>query len=367
VDRVRFGILGAANIARKNWKAIYNSGNATVVGVASRDRERCQRFIDECQQEAPMDKVPRAFSSYEELLACPEVDAVYLPIPTGVRKEWALRAAALGKHIVCEKPCTPTVADLEEILAACRRNNVQFMDGVMFMHSRRLSRMKEVLDDGTSVGALKRITSAFSFGSTPEFFAENIRTDSLLEPLGCLGDLGWYCIRFTLWAMNWRLPLHVTGRAHAQANRPGNPAAVPADFSGEMYFGDGVSAGFYCSFLAENQQWAILSGSRGYLQLPDFVLPFQADELGFSVQQTAFKPQGCDFRMEAREASYLVPESSQGRPDAQESNLFRNFSEQVRSGNVNPLWPEIALKTQKITCACFESARQDGRAVPVTT
>jgi len=359
-SKVRFGILGAANIARKNWKGIQCSGNTTVVAVASRDPERGKRFVDECQAEVPMETKSRVFDSYEELLADDSVEAVYLPLPTGLRKEWVLRAAAAGKHVICEKPCACTVKDLEEMLEACRQNGVQFMDGVMFMHSQRLSRMKEVLADGKSVGSLKRITSAFTFGSSPSFFSTNIRTHSLLEPLGCLGDLGWYCIRLTLWAMNWQMPRQVLGRAHAEISREG-AAPVPTDFSGELVFDDGISASFYCSFITENQQWAILSGSRGYLQVQDFVLPFDGPELTFTAQNTTFKPVGCDFRMVPRETSFKVDEFSQGHTTAQEANLFRIFCNQVRTGSVNLLWPEIALKTQKVTNACFESAGQNSR------
>src|SRR5207244_5626602 len=103
---------------------------------------------------------------------------VYIPIPTGVRKEWVLRAAAEGKHVLCEKPCSVTLADLEEMINACRRNRVQFMDGVMFMHSLRLTRLREMLDEGQSVGSLKRITSAFSYRASPQDLAANIRGDA---------------------------------------------------------------------------------------------------------------------------------------------------------------------------------------------
>jgi len=85
---------------------------------------------------------PLAYGSYEELLDATDVDAIYIPIPTGVRKEWVIRAAQAGKHVLCEKPCAVTVADLEEMIDACRRHRVQFMDGVMFMHSRRLERVR---------------------------------------------------------------------------------------------------------------------------------------------------------------------------------------------------------------------------------
>src|SRR5436853_2477232 len=140
--KLRFGFLGAADIARKNWKAVRNSGNATVSAVASRDLRKARAFIAECQADAPMDKIPAAFGSYEEILSSNEVDAVYIPLPTGLRKEWVLRAAEAGKHVVCEKPCASSAADLREMLDACARRKVQFMDGVMFMHSGRLQKIR---------------------------------------------------------------------------------------------------------------------------------------------------------------------------------------------------------------------------------
>jgi len=361
--KIRWGILGTANIAQKNWKAIQNAGNATVTAVASRALERSRDFIRKCQAEVPMEADPHGFGSYDDLLASPDVDAVYVPLPTGLRKEWVLKAASAGKHVLCEKPCAATVHDLEEMLVACRKHNVQFMDGVMFMHSRRLEMMRDVLKSADGVGAIKRITSAFTFGSTPDFFRGNIRTHSELEPLGCLGDLGWYCIRFALWPMEWQLPQKVTGRIVSQFGRQNSPLPVPTDFSGELIFEHDVSAGFHCSFIAANQQWAKISGDQGYLELEDFVLPFHGPELRFQVQKTAFHVAGCDFQMEPHTRSFTVPEHSHGHPTAQESNLFRNFSNQVLSGSLNPLWPEIALKTQQVAFACLESARQENRPV----
>src|SRR5260221_8171530 len=153
-NKLRWGILSTAQIARKNWKAIRNTGNGTVVAVASRDAGRARQFISECQTEAPMETMPQALGSYEELLASKDIDAVYIPLPTGLRKEWVLCAAQAGKHIVCEKPCATSVADLDEMIEACREHRVQFMDGVMFMHSRRLEALRAVLDDNTSVGGI---------------------------------------------------------------------------------------------------------------------------------------------------------------------------------------------------------------------
>ncbi|MDA1017997.1 MAG: Gfo/Idh/MocA family oxidoreductase, partial [Planctomycetota bacterium] len=110
-DRIcRWGILSTAFIAQKNWKAIANAENSEVAAVASRDASRARRFIDECSFSGPVKHPPRAIGSYEELIAADDIDAVYIPLPTGLRKEWVLRAAEAGKHVVCEKPCGLSVA-----------------------------------------------------------------------------------------------------------------------------------------------------------------------------------------------------------------------------------------------------------------
>ena len=163
IKKLRIGFLSTAGIGRKNWKAIFHSGNCVVAAVASRDLQKSRSFIEECQREFAFTEMPCAFGSYEELITSPAVDAVYVPLPTALRKTWVLRAAAAGKHILCEKPCAASVAELEAMLSACQKHSVQFMDGVMFMHNPRLEKIRKVLNDGKSVGRLRRISSAFTF------------------------------------------------------------------------------------------------------------------------------------------------------------------------------------------------------------
>jgi predicted dehydrogenase len=359
----RFGILGTSNIARKNWDAIRNAGNATLIAVGSRQRERAEQFIRECQASAPFGEPPRP-TTYDELIVNPDIDAMYIPLPTGVRKEWVLRAAAARKHVICEKPCGVNSAELEEILAACRANRVQFMDGVMFMHSARLAAMRKTLDDGQSVGEVRRIMSQFSFLGSDEFLKGNIRTHHELEPLGCLGDLGWYNIRLSLWAMNYELPQQASGRVLTATGHAG-AASVPIEFAGELLFDTGKSAGFYCSFNAENQQWAVISGTKGALHLADFVLPFYGSEARYAVSQPCFSVRGCQFNMEGREQRYSIHEYSNNAPDSQETNLFRHFANLVLSGKPDTTWGEIALKTQRVVDACLRSSQQEGKLVTV--
>jgi len=362
MNKLRFGILSTANIGRQNWKAIFNCGNAIVTAVASRDAARSREFIHKCQQEFPFAAEPAALGSYEQLLASPNVDAVYVPVPTGLRKEWVLRAAAAGKHVVCEKPCGVNLADVQEMVDACRKNRVQFMDGVMFMHSPRLPSIRGVLDDGKSVGPVRWIASAFSFLGTGGFSDNNIRVDGRLEPTGCLGDLGWYCIRFTLWATKWQLPHSVTGRILSQSEPLGGRKPAPTEFSAELFFADGVSAGFYSSFVAALQQWVFVSGRDGWLRMPDFVHPFNGREPAFEVNRM-------EIRVPAAPGTPAPEPGSDpaelGHVTAQNTIMFRNFANQVFSGKLSDAWPMWSLKTQQVLDACFRSAHESGKPVKV--
>jgi predicted dehydrogenase len=352
MNQLRWGILGTAGIARKNWRAIHDSGNSLISAVASRDPARSRRFIADCQRDHSFAAAPAAFGSYEELIASDQVDAVYVPLPTGLRKEWVLRAAAAGKHVLCEKPCGLNLADVREMTGACWKNGVQFMDGVMFMHNPRLQRIREFLDDGKSIGPIRRIMSVFSFAAGANFYDANIRVHSELEPAGCLGDLGWYCLRFALWAMNWQLPHEVTGRILSARGNRLSPSSPPTDFSGELIFGGETSMGFYCSFRAEHQNWVTVGGAKGWLRVPDFVHPASVHEPSFELNQTVQLVKCCDCAGPHSESCAV----------AQDTQMIRNFANQIATGKLNDEWPMWALKTQQVMDACYASARDASRA-----
>ena len=362
--KCRWGFLSTADIGRKNWQAIFHADNAVVTAVASRSEDKAQEFIKDCQSFHPFDPAPRAMGSYEELLSSDEVDAVYVPLPTALRRPWVVKAAEAGKHVLCEKPCGVSKAEVAEMTRACEANGVQFMDGVMFMHSQRLPAMKQVLQNEEEFGKLRRIGIQFSFCGPDEFFTDNIRTHSDLEPAGCLGDLGWYCIRMILWGMDWELPHKVTATILTEAKQPSSPEAVPVEFSAELFFEDGVSASFYCSFITKNQQLVRFCGSKGYLELNDFVLPYLGSELNFDLVKNVFNVHGCDFNMERHATRHSVAEYANSWPSAQETQLIRTFSETVNSGQMDSQWPRYSVATQTVLDACFEAARSQTSVKP---
>jgi predicted dehydrogenase len=361
--KCRWGILSAAGIARKNWRAIATSGNSELKAVAARNRESAVAFIQECQAHTPHPQTPDAVESYEALLSRNDIDAVYIPLPTGVRGEWIRRALESGKHVLAEKPVGLNAEQVQSFIDLANERGKQFMDGVMFMHSHRMKKMREVLEDGSSIGDLKRMAAHFSFRSDEAFLKSNIRVMSQFEPHGCLGDLGWYCIRLILWAKKYQMPCKVTGRVLQWLQGEGSPGKVPGECSGELFYDDGFSASFYCSFLTENQQWAHCSGTRGALQLDDFVLPFYGGEARFETNQAAFVVNGCDFHMHERRTTHLSHEYSEGHDNAQEVEMFRTFSQCVNSGKSDPFWPSVSLKTQRVLDAVLASAQNSSREI----
>jgi predicted dehydrogenase len=205
--------------------------------------------------------------------------------------------------------------------------------------------------------------SHFSFLGNDAFRQDNIRVNGLMEPLGCLGDLGWYNIRLTLWAMNYRMPRQASGRRLATAGKAGSGGEVPTEFSGELFFDNGVSASFYCSFIMQHQQWANIGGTKGFVQVPDFVLPFYGCESAYTVTQAEFDVRGCQFNMNDHTRRIAVAEYSNNAPGSQETNLFHNFAALALSGQPDRTWGEIALQTQRVLDACFESSRRAGELV----
>jgi predicted dehydrogenase len=359
----RWGFLSTAAISRKNWKSIALSSTGVLTAVASRNTDKAQKFIDECAAEVTVTPLPKALGSYDELLACDDVDAVYIALPTALRKPWVIKAAEAGKHVLCEKPIANTTEDAEAMIAACALHGVQFMDGVMFHHSTRLPALRRELDRTTGIGRLRRVASHFSFYGGNAFERENIRVQSELEPHGCLGDLGWYTLCFSLWVMNYEMPEAVVAHMHRTIKGAGSPASVPGEMSGTLFFEGGVSANFFCSFLAENQQLATISGEHGYVTLDDFVLPFYGAELDWSTHQNVLEIDNCRWNMRRHSVRQAVQEYASGESNSQEVNMIRAMNDIVLSGSLNSHWPEISLKTQRILDACRDSAEHAGKRV----
>lgn len=150
---VRFGIVGCANIARKVSRAILLSPNSTIVAIGSRSLEKAAAFA----KNNGFPAAAKAYGSYDAVLDDPDVDAVYVPLPTSLHLHWAVLAARKKKHVLLEKPVALNVGELDEILAACESSGVQYMDATMWMHHPRTAEMKAFLSDAQRFGRIKAV------------------------------------------------------------------------------------------------------------------------------------------------------------------------------------------------------------------
>ncbi len=188
IDPVRWGVLGAANIARRRViPALQRAANSTVLAVASRNLDTATQFADD------MD-VPRPYGSYDALLADPDIDAVYIPLPNHLHVPWAVRAAEAGKHVLCEKPIALTANEARTLLAVRERTGVQICEAFMVRSHPRWHAVKALVDEGR-IGTLETISAHFSYARKT---AENIRSKPQWGG-GALMDIGCYPVFMSRW------------------------------------------------------------------------------------------------------------------------------------------------------------------------
>ncbi|BAU01838.1 hypothetical protein LR48_Vigan10g185400 [Vigna angularis] len=340
--KIRFGFIGCAGIGRRVSRAVALAPNAVLHAVGSRSIDKARAF-------AAANGFPAAakvYGSYEAVLDDPEVDAVYLPLPTSLHVRWAVLAASKKKHVLLEKPVALNVAEFDEIIAACESNGVQLMDGTMWMHHPRTSNMKEFLSDVNRFGQLRSIHSNFTFRASADFLENDIRVKPDLDALGALGDAGWYCLRAILWAANYELPKTVIASRNPERNQVGVILACGAT----LYWEDGKAATFYCSFLSNTSTDITALGTKGTLHVHDFVLPYEENEASFY----AATESGVDEAV-----TKWVPQPSKHIIETdipQEALMVNELARLVadikfKKAKPEKKWPTISRKTQLVVDA----------------
>lgn len=151
--KVRIGILGAARIARQFCAGNVGSERIEIAGVAARDPARAAEFARDM-------KIERVFDSYEALLAVPDVEAIYLPLPNSLHAEWAIKAAGAGKHVLSEKPLAANEAEARAMFAAARRNGVHLVEAYPYLAQAQTITARDIVRSG-QVGRPKLIRTSF--------------------------------------------------------------------------------------------------------------------------------------------------------------------------------------------------------------
>lgn len=250
MKKIKWGVLGYARIAKDSViPAIIKAANSEFYAVASRDTVKLQ----ECQTKF---HCPQAYDDYEQLLQDPEVEAVYIPLPNDLHREWTIKAARRGKHILCEKPIALNAGECREMIRECEINQVKLMEAFMYRYSDRTQKVMEVLQSGR-IGSVKYINSSFRFLLDRE-------DDFRWQPGqggGSLYDVGCYPVNFA-GMITGAHPVAMTGD-YVLKN------GVDAIFSGVLKYDNGIIATINCGFNAFLRVYSEIVGTKGVLEIPD--------------------------------------------------------------------------------------------------
>ena len=253
--KLRFGVLSTANIGVKKVIPAMQQGELTIVtAIASRD-------FDRARETATKLGIPKAYGSYEDLIDDPNIDAIYNPLPNQLHVKWTTRAAEAGKHVLCEKPLSMTVAEAKTLLDVRARTGVKISEAFMIRSAPQWKRVRQLLDEGR-IGELRAVAGVFSFFNTDP---ANIR-NQLETGGGALYDIGCYCIQAARFAFG-RQPR----RAVALVDRDAETGTDRLT-SALLDFGAGHAI-FTCSTQQIPCQKIQFLGSRGRIELE---IPFNA-------------------------------------------------------------------------------------------
>ena len=298
---VRWGVLGAANINRKVVPPVAGSPAVEVLAIASRDAGRAEEAAREL-------RIPRPHGSYEALLADPDIEAIYIPVPNGLHVEWTLAALEAGKHVLCEKPLSPRPEDVERCFDAADSAGLVLSEAFMWRHHPQAARLAELVRGG-AIGELRQVRAAFSFTLDRP---DDVRWDAGLDG-GSLLDVGCYCVSGARLLAGE--PEAVEGFAVT------TETGVDSRFSATMSFPGDVLATFHCGFDLPFQDELEAIGSEGSLFLDDpwhsvnTVIELRREGAVERIEVERANPYRCELEQVSRAIRGLEPPLL-GRDDA---------------------------------------------------
>lgn len=254
--KVRWGVISTADIAQTQViPAILRSEHAEIVAIASRG--------EKASAVAEIFSIPHYYESYEGLLKNQEVEAVYIPLPNHLHKQWVMEAAKYGKHVLVEKPAALTAQETQEMIMVCQENDVKFMEAFMYQFHPQHKRVKELITSG-EIGEIKYMRASFSF-----FLEEreaNIRLNKEMGG-GSIYDVGCYCIHAI---RNLLESEPVTVEVFAEHDPQ---TGIDLSAIGYMKLENGINCVFDCSFDMSFRQEYEIVGTKGKITIPHAYRP----------------------------------------------------------------------------------------------
>ncbi|MBS1229593.1 MAG: oxidoreductase, Gfo/Idh/MocA family [Proteobacteria bacterium] len=253
---IQWGVLGCARIARLQViPAIRRCANARLAAVASRDPAKLAEFQSLFGAAGPF----TGHASYDALIDDPAIDAVYLPLPNALHREWAIRAMRCGKHVLCEKPLALDSHEAQEMVDTARECGVLLMEAFMYRYTDRLRQITEVLDSGV-LGKILSVNSTFRFLLDRE---HTIKEDAALGG-GAMYDVGCYPLNL--------ISLIAGAEPVSVAVECDQRHGVDVNLSALLRYEDGLIASLHCGFNAFGRMHSEIIGSQGMLLAPDTFL-----------------------------------------------------------------------------------------------
>ena len=341
---VRWGLLSTARINERLIGPLRDVSRSELLAVASRNHEKAQQYADHW-------KIPRYHGSYEQLLADPDVDAVYISLPNGLHTKWTVQCADAGKHVLCEKPLALTTTEVDQIEQAARRNGVVIQEAAMMRYHPQTEYVRQLVNDNV-IGSIRLLRGIFTYVlDNPQ----DVRMDPA-QGGGCLWDLGSYCIRFMRTVMQEE-------PAEVVASQIKNNGGVDCSFAGQMRFPSGAHAQFFSSLETFAHVEADLLGTTGRMALTS---PW-VNHLDRDAHVHVIRHDGSPSR-----GNWDDGMLNQAKESKTHTKL-NAYADEVRSmiasilDGVDPVIPlSDSRQNTAVAVALFESAEK-GRAVPVST
>lgn len=258
---LRWGFLSTAHISQKLILPIQKSKNHQIIAVASRDESKARAYAKQFQ-------IPQSYGNYEALLADPQIDVIYNPLPNHLHAEWTIKACQAGKHVLCEKPMALSLDEIDAMHSAAQKAGVVIQEAFMYRHHPQTLKAKELVDSGY-LGQVRLGRGVFTFYLKDD---ENVRLKPEMGG-GSLWDVGVYPVSY-LRTMLGLEPETVWGVQQT------GPSGVDIGFSGEMVFQKGRALGqFQCGFNAVFHTSIELIGDEGSLYIPVPFSPYTHCEM----------------------------------------------------------------------------------------
>ena len=257
---LRWGFLSTAKISHALISPLRVSKRNQLVAIASRSDEKAKAYAKKWE-------IPRAYGSYEALLADPEIDVIYNSLPNHLHADWAIKALKAGKHVLCEKPLGLTASDVDKMFATAKESGRVLTEAFMYRHHPQTLKVKEIVESGV-LGKLRFLRGSFTFTLNRE---GNYRFSKDMGG-GSIWDVGCYPISYTRMLLGTS-PVEVFGW------QVSGQEGIDQSFVGQMRFPEGILAQFDSGFQSPFRTEMEIIGSLGTLFIPNPFRPGKNEEI----------------------------------------------------------------------------------------